>query len=256
MNKVLISLCFSLLGSFALPANAAVKAIMEGVPASLNTILVSTRTGHVVVGSTTSLPAWTLTVSSNSVSTYAPYLALNAGSAGSPILTWAQNFSERAYAYYNNTTSKLELNRSGSSGAGLSINSSDAVQIGSGGTPLAVISTGTYTPTLTAITNVAASGVTAAFYYDRIGNIVHVSGAITVDATTGASFTQIDISLPIASNFTGSYQGQGQGVNNGGTGNAFGNLYSDATNDRMNFFLTPTSGNNLEYVTSFSYVIQ
>lgn len=49
MNKVLFSLCFSLLNSFlAIPAHAAVKAIMEGVPSSNSTILVSTRTGRVV----------------------------------------------------------------------------------------------------------------------------------------------------------------------------------------------------------------
>lgn len=60
---------------------------------------------------------------------------------------------------------------------------------------------GTYTPTLTAVTNVAsATGGTG--MYIRIGNVVSVTGSLTLDPTAGSTATIIGVSLPIASNFT------------------------------------------------------
>lgn len=61
---------------------------------------------------------------------------------------------------------------------------------------------GTYAPTLTNGTNLDASNLDSqTFMYFRIGNIVHVSGFLFVDATAaGGATTRLDISLPIASN--------------------------------------------------------
>lgn len=65
-------------------------------------------------------------------------------------------------------------------------------------------SSGTYTPTLTNSTNVAASTAEKAIYL-RVGNTVHVAGTLVVDPTTTLTLTQLGISLPIASNFGGSF---------------------------------------------------
>lgn len=63
------------------------------------------------------------------------------------------------------------------------------------------ISSGTYTPTITAVSN--ASNVSASScQYLRVGNTVTVSGKISYDFTTGNSTTRVGISLPIASNFS------------------------------------------------------
>lgn len=58
---------------------------------------------------------------------------------------------------------------------------------------------GTYTPTLTGVANVAASTAYACQYM-RVGNTVHVSGRLDIDPTTTLTLTQLGISLPIASN--------------------------------------------------------
>lgn len=59
---------------------------------------------------------------------------------------------------------------------------------------------GTYTPTLTNVTNVAASTAYQCQYM-RVGNVVTVSGQVDIDPeATGA--IRIDLSLPIASGFT------------------------------------------------------
>lgn len=68
------------------------------------------------------------------------------------------------------------------------------------GTSNQYVASGTYTPTLTAVANVAASTSHGAQWI-RVGNVVTVSGACDVDPTAGAgTLTQLGISLPIASN--------------------------------------------------------
>ncbi len=58
-----------------------------------------------------------------------------------------------------------------------------------------------YTPTLTNVTNVAAS-TTSDFGYCRIGNYVFGGGRITIDPTAAAVATELGVSIPIASNFS------------------------------------------------------
>lgn len=64
---------------------------------------------------------------------------------------------------------------------------------------LPTLAAGTYTPTLTNVTNLDSSTPFEAQYM-RVGATVTVSGKVTVDATAGAA-TELGISLPIASNF-------------------------------------------------------
>lgn len=59
---------------------------------------------------------------------------------------------------------------------------------------------GTYTPTLSNATNVAASTVYLLSWF-RVGNTITVSGIIDIDVTTLGAQTDFDLSLPVASNF-------------------------------------------------------
>ena len=61
---------------------------------------------------------------------------------------------------------------------------------------------GTYTPTLTNVTNVAAS-TTGACQYMRVGDVVTVSGQLSIDPTAIGNIT-VRMTLPIASDFSGS----------------------------------------------------
>ncbi len=62
-----------------------------------------------------------------------------------------------------------------------------------------VLDSGVYTPTLTNVTNIVTSAAVECQYF-RVGNTVTVSGAITTVDPTAAAESQIDVSLPIASN--------------------------------------------------------
>ena len=104
------------------------------------------------------------------------------------------------------------LGQIGIAGANYGTAGQPIVSGGSGATvafgPL--LSNGTYTPTLTAVTNVAASTANACQWL-RVGNTVTVSGSVAVTATAVSTDTEIGISIPVASNFA-------RGANVGGTG--------------------------------------
>lgn len=89
-----------------------------------------------------------------------------------------------------------------------------------------VLIEGTYTPTSTNITNVDSSTPAVAGYF-RIGNTVHVYGAVTIDATaTGA--ISISLTIPIARNFTAASQLAGMTVN---SNSDIGRIAADTAND-------------------------
>lgn len=73
------------------------------------------------------------------------------------------------------------------------------VSDGSGGLSFdSVIDSGTYTPTLTGVTNVSSS-TPYACKYTKVGSMVTVSGKVGINAT-GALATELQMTLPIASN--------------------------------------------------------
>jgi hypothetical protein len=91
----------------------------------------------------------------------------------------------------------------------------------------AVIS-GTYTPTLTAIANIAAS-TSAVCHYMRMGAEVIVYGSVVVRANSESSTTRIQITLPIASNFAVSGNAWGYGHHN----EAAVDVYVDTATDKV-----------------------
>ena len=104
------------------------------------------------------------------------------------------------------------------------------------------LASGTYTPTLTGVTNVASSTARQATYM-RVGNTVTVSGQIDVTPTINNTRTTIGVSLPIASNFSTAYQAGGSGHTTGNITAGHGlAIYSDATNDRVEFDYYETHG--------------
>lgn len=114
------------------------------------------------------------------------------------------------------------------------------------------LASGTYTPTLTNTTNVAASGVNGTFQYMRVGSVCTVSGSVTVDPTSAAA-TVLGISLPIASNFTTTYQANGNATNPGSTAQ-FGSIISD-TSDIVTLNFTALSTANAFWRIMFAYEI-
>ena len=117
------------------------------------------------------------------------------------------------------------------------------------------IFSGTYTPTLTGVTNVTSSTAYVCQYM-RVGNVVTVSGKIEVTPTLNNAQTTIGISLPIASNFANSGEcgGSSHTVANTTAGHGAA-IYADATNDRAEMDYFETHGVSDTFAFSFTYQI-
>lgn len=110
---------------------------------------------------------------------------------------------------------------------------------------------GTWTPTCTAVTNLdAVTGVTSQYF--RFGNIVFIAGGATIDPTA-ASAWQFRMSLPVASDFSGT--GQAQGVASGSS-QTLGRMAADATNNQIDVLGTAsgTSSTGVTFVGAYRVI--
>jgi hypothetical protein len=107
---------------------------------------------------------------------------------------------------------------------------------------------GTYTPTLTNTTNIAASTAYEC-YYIRVGNMVNVSGRVGIDPTAAGSIT-LGVSLPISSDITNNCYG----TCNNQQGDAIA-ITADNTNNRASFVGTITDTANRQYSFTFQYQV-
>lgn len=121
------------------------------------------------------------------------------------------------------------------------------------GTWGAVPGSGTYTPTLTNVTNLAASTAYLTNYV-RIGSMVIVSGKVDVDPTAAAS-TVLDISVPIASNFGSTEDGAGAAFSRGTAGEGAAML-TDATSNalRMQWVTTEIANHSFWFIAMYRII--
>jgi hypothetical protein len=121
-----------------------------------------------------------------------------------------------------------------------------------GGTALASpIVSGTYTPTLTNVTNITASVLNQDFLYTRLGNIVTVYGSVQIQATA-AGVVQLDFTIPVASNFTTSYDLHGNATSPGLTP---GSVIAEATNNRASLYIAYAAPGNVFWRIVFGYQV-
>lgn len=114
-----------------------------------------------------------------------------------------------------------------------------------------LVASGTYTPTLTGVTNV--TGTTAyACQYMRVGNVVTVSGKLTIDYTA-TGLVQVGISLPIASAISNDFEVAGTGST--GTNPFSGAILGDDTNNRAQFDLQSSSSGGDSFFFTFTYQV-
>ena len=109
---------------------------------------------------------------------------------------------------------------------------------------------GTYTPTLTNVTNIDASTPLSCLYW-RAGNTVHVSAAFNVDPTAAGTIV-LGVSLPIASNITDAADISGTAAGLAGYGVVIGN----AASDRADIYITTSSTVNTGYHAEFTYQVK
>lgn len=111
---------------------------------------------------------------------------------------------------------------------------------------------GVYTPTLTNVTNLAASTARQATYM-QVGNTVTVTGQVDVDPTA-AGATRLGISLPIASIFTTAFQLGGTAAAKAVAGQVAA-IEADTTNFRaqMEWVAVDTANRTMSY--QFTYQV-
>lgn len=114
------------------------------------------------------------------------------------------------------------------------------------------VSMGTYTPTLTNVTNVSASTAYACQYI-RVGNAVIVSGMVDLTPTTGGLNTELGISLPFASALANNEQCGGSGASESNTENAA--IFADPANDRARIQYAPAANGSRIIHFQFTYQI-
>jgi len=112
---------------------------------------------------------------------------------------------------------------------------------------------GTYTPTLTNTTNIAAS-TAAVCQYMRVGSVVTVSGNVSIDPTAIGQIV-LGMTLPIASALTAATQCGGTFAGSGVTTINLGSIVADATNDRATFDGVVADIANRTYGFTFTYRI-
>jgi len=114
---------------------------------------------------------------------------------------------------------------------------------------------GTYTPTITNNINIASTSNIAAQYL-RVGDTVHVFMRMEIDTTTGDSISVLEISLPIASNFTSTDDLMGIGNTYTGTEMRNSLLSADTSDDRAVMSFTSDSGaTDLSWYITFTYQV-
>lgn len=93
------------------------------------------------------------------------------------------------------------------------------------------VSDGTWTPTLTNTTNVAASTANVS-QYTRLGGMVTMSWAMNIDPTTTGA-TVVGVSLPVASALANDFEAGGAGGIDTNNLTEGWEMRADATNDRI-----------------------
>lgn len=125
--------------------------------------------------------------------------------------------------------------------------SADTVRIGSTGR----IADGTWTPTLTNTLNLDGSTAYVCNFV-RVGNTVTVSGRVDANPTATGGVL-LEMSLPIASNFTAAENAGGSGAISTNIGVP---IYASATNDRLVFAYTATQTSSEPIHFSATYRVQ
>jgi len=115
------------------------------------------------------------------------------------------------------------------------------------------VTSGTYTPTLAAVTNIDTLTLYTCQYL-RVGSIVTVSGRLDADATTGG-VARVGISLPIASAFANAHECCGTAFTSEVAGQGAA-IFADSTNDRaqMEWIAVDTADRPMFFVFQYQII--
>lgn len=121
------------------------------------------------------------------------------------------------------------------------------------GTTNQYVASGTYTPTFTDISNTDALTASQCQWL-RVGNVVTVSGQVSVNVSDNTITTIFICSLPIASNFTA--ETNCSGVAHSGLNGGLGfRVFADTANDTARFSGDSPSNNAVSFSFTFTYLV-
>lgn len=116
------------------------------------------------------------------------------------------------------------------------------------------ITSNTYTPTITTVSNLDATTAHVCNYM-RIGAQVVVTGRVDVDPTTANTFTQLGVSLPVASNIGATDDLAGTGSSILANSSGIWGMIGDIANNRADVYGVPASAVNQGMTFTFGYKI-
>jgi len=194
-------------------------------------------------------------------STYdnAPYINRNIADANPALIIDQEHAGSTGdiAQFWNSTGTVASITNDGYITAQAATGTSDTVAIWDGTTlkkKELIIESGTYTPTVAGLANVDVTTANECQYM-RVGDVVTVSGRISIDATATGTLTRVSCSLPIASTFTDEW-------NLGGTGsykasfstNIVFSIYGGS--NFAEFRCYPSTTGNMLVPFSFTYIIK
>jgi hypothetical protein len=192
-----------------------------------------------------------LTLQGNNAASNNVYLQLVAGTSGTAGVRFGDSgAAAQGRIDYDNSTDSFDIRTAGTSRMTIT-----ATAVTLAGLIAGSNITNTFTPTLTGVTNVSSSTAFLSGWV-RIGNAVFFFTRISVTATAAGATTQIDISLPIASNFTAVNQCVGTGsILDSSTEVATVGVQADTTNDRASAVFVSTSTSARVYTLMIGYFV-
>lgn len=113
---------------------------------------------------------------------------------------------------------------------------------------------GSYTPTLTGITNVSSSTQGKARWI-RIGDEVFVSGQLNVTPTASGASTAIDIALPVASNLAANDDLSGPASATFAASTVAGRIQGNTTDDRARMTFSSANTTSHLFTYHFAYTV-
>lgn len=183
----------------------------------------------------------------------------NSSGVSSPVL---QKYSDDN-VYLDNYSGAISLRSGTAEALDKSLNlASDGRLYGTGlhnsagavtGTTNQYIASGTFLPTLTGVTNVAATQNYTGQWI-RVGNVVTFSGKFDLDVTA-AGATELGIQLPIASNFANASNLGGGCHRHVSSASEQGSIAADVANDRAQVYINAVATGNEPWSFSFTYVV-
>jgi hypothetical protein len=116
-------------------------------------------------------------------------------------------------------------------------------------------SSGTYTPTLTNVTNVASTNAFECIW-SRVNDTVTVSGTLQATPTAGTTSTQLRISLPIPSDFASAVDGAGTAGANTPSPGCAGRIFSNSAEEEVRLTFTSVSTAQHTFGFTFQYIVK